>query len=64
MTELKLCPFCGSEAKLLTMSFDGEKVYGVFCTQDLDAEYQHRHFIDNYATRKEVKNEELYMLLP
>ena len=51
---LKPCPFCGSKAELLTMSYSGGKVYGVFCISDLEAEYQHGHFIDNYRTQEEA----------
>ena len=52
--ELKPCPFCGGEAKLLTMTYRGGQVYGVFCTSDLNAEYQHGHFIDNYGLKEEA----------
>ena len=54
MTELKPCPFCGGEAKLLTLTYNGGKVYGVFCTADLEQEYQHGHFIDNYDNKDEA----------
>ena len=52
--ELKSCPFCGSKAEIRTMSYSGGKVYGVFCIADLEADYQHGHFIDNYRTPKEA----------
>lgn len=52
--ELKACPFCGGKAELLTMRSKGVEVYGVFCRADLDQEYQHGHFIDNYGTKAEA----------
>jgi hypothetical protein len=33
---------------------EGEAVWGVFCERDLEAEYPHGHFIDNYATEEEA----------
>ena len=33
---------------------EGEAVWGVFCMDDLEAEYPHGHFIDNYATEEEA----------
>ncbi len=56
MTEgLKPCPFCGSESEVRMMTLhSGEKLYGVFCKEDLAAEIQHGHFIDNFATKSEA----------
>lgn len=52
------CRFCGSDAKLLKLQNDnGDAVYGVFCTKDLEAECSHGHYIDNYATAEEAINE-------
>jgi Lar family restriction alleviation protein len=51
MTEkLKPCPFCGGEAELLSMTYRGGKVFGVFCKTQTD----HGHFIDNYASKQEA----------
>ena len=52
--KLKPCPFCGGKAELLTMRYKGGEVYGVFCRADLDQEYQHGHFIDNYDAKAEA----------
>lgn len=53
--ELKPCPFCGGDAKLMEMRYgDGRySVFGVFCQNDSGA-VQHGHFIDNYATEAEA----------
>ena len=48
--ELKPCPFCGGEARLMKMDYEGGEVWGVFCKDDLAAEYSHGHYIDNYMT--------------
>ena len=50
--ELKPCPFCGGKAKLMTMEYDGQKCYGVFCIADLAQRYQHSHCIDNYGSKE------------
>lgn len=52
--KIKCCPFCGSEARVMHMDYDGGTVYGVFCDDDLDAPYSHGHYIDNYATEEEA----------
>lgn len=31
-----------------------QTVWGVFCRSDLNAEYQHGHYIDNYATEEDA----------
>jgi len=56
---LRPCPFCGGEARVMRLDLDddapeGEAVWGVFCMDDLEAEYPHGHFIDNYATEEEA----------
>ena len=57
MSELLPCPFCGGEAVLHEMRY-GEggqcSVFGVFCATDAKAEYQHGHFIDNFATEADA----------
>ncbi len=58
--ELKPCPFCGGKAEVMHMDCtdhsDGSAwtVWGVWCVDDLNAEYSHGHFIDNYETRDEA----------
>ena len=52
--KLKPCPFCGGEAELLSMTYRGGKVFGVFCKADSAQKYPHGHFIDNYATKQEA----------
>lgn len=47
---LKPCPFCGGKAKLMTMEYDGQKYYGVFCTANME----HGHFITNYGIKEEA----------
>ncbi len=51
------CPFCGGKAVLHEMRY-GEggqcSVFGVFCATDAKAEYQHGHFIDNFATEADA----------
>lgn len=50
---LRPCPFCGAKAKLLTMTLhDGQKFYGVFCSDDLAQKYQHGHYIDNFNSKQ------------
>ena len=58
MNQIERCPFCGSKAKLLKLfeNGDGDAVYGVFCTKDLEAECSHGHYIDNYSTAEEAIN--------
>ena len=51
---LKPCPFCGGEAKLLTLT-DGEvKVYGIFCMSNLAGISQQEHFMDLYDDKQEA----------
>ena len=38
----------------MTMEYDGQKYYGIFCTADLAQIYQHGHFIDNYGIKEEA----------
>ena len=52
--ELKPCPFCGSEAKVLTMEYGGCNYYGVFCIDDMDSKFQHGHCIDNFSSKQEA----------
>mgnify|MGYP002521701163 CR=1 FL=1 len=58
--ELKPCPFCGGSAKVMHMDVgdhaDGSPwmVWAVWCDDDLNAEYSHGHYIDNYETRDEA----------
>ena len=52
--ELKPCPFCGGKAEVRTLTYKDTKVYGIFCLPDLEAEYSHGHFIDNYANKQEA----------
>ena len=58
MSELGKCPFCGGDAKLMHMDLgsieEGWKVWGVWCVKDLDEEYSHGHYIDNYETPEEA----------
>lgn len=55
MSELLPCPFCGSEASVKVLEYDDDcKVWGVFCESDLESEYSHGHFVDNYATEAEA----------
>lgn len=55
MSELKPCPFCGGEASVKVLEYDDDcKVWGVFCEQDLESEYSHGHFVDNYPTEAEA----------
>ena len=53
---LRPCPFCGGQAKLLSLElgYDGGKVYGVFCQDDLKQEFQHGHFVDNHSSPQEA----------
>lgn len=52
---LLCCPFCGSGARVMSMTYDHDAVvWGVFCLSDLKAKYQHGHFVDNYATEEEA----------
>lgn len=57
---LRPCPFCGGEAVVMHMGYgegylpEVQTVWGVFCRSDLNAEYQHGHYIDNYATEEEA----------
>ena len=52
---LKPCPFCGGEASVKVLEYDGDcKVWGVFCESDLESEYSHGHFVDNYPTEAEA----------
>ena len=53
--ELKPCPWCGGEASVKAMEYgDDYKVWGVFCESDLESEYGHGHFLDNFATEAEA----------
>ena len=53
--ELKPCPFCGGKASVKAMEYgDDYKVWGVFCESDLESEYGHGHFLDNFATEAEA----------
>ena len=53
--ELLLCPFCGGEASVRVLEYDDDcKVWGVFCESDLESEYSHGHFVDNYSTEAEA----------
>ena len=52
--KLRPCPFCGGQAKLLSLEYGGSKVYGVFCQDDLKQEYQHGHFVDNHSSPQEA----------
>jgi len=60
MSDEKLlrCPFCGGPATVMCMEYgdphERQTVWGVFCEDDLSSEYQHGHFIDNYATKEEA----------
>ena len=36
----------------MTMEYDGQKCYGVFCIADLAQRYQHSHCIDNYGSKE------------
>lgn len=53
---LRPCPFCGGQAKLLSLElgYGGGKVYGVFCQDDLEQEFQHGHFVDNHSSPQEA----------
>ncbi len=53
---LRPCPFCGGQAKLLSLElgYSGGKVYGVFCQDDLKQEFQHGHFVDNHSSPQEA----------
>ena len=54
------CPFCGGRAVAMHMDYGHgylpkvQTVCGVFCRSDLNAEYQHGHYIDNYATEEDA----------
>lgn len=54
------CPFCGGMAVAMHMDYgegylpETRTVWGVFCRSDLNAEYQHGHYIDNYATKQDA----------
>lgn len=54
------CPFCGGEAVAMHMDYWSgyldkvHTVWGVWCRSDLNAEYQHGHYIDNYATEEDA----------
>ena len=55
MSELLPCPFCGGEASVKVLEYDDDcKVWGVFCELDLESEYSHGHFVDNYPTEAEA----------
>jgi Lar family restriction alleviation protein len=55
MTELKPCPFCGAEASVKMLEYDDDcRVWGVFCESDLESEYSHGHYVDNYPTEAEA----------
>jgi hypothetical protein len=57
MSELCNCPFCGGQAIVMCLDYADDcpqAVWGVFCEDDLNAEYPHGHFIDNYATEREA----------
>lgn len=60
MSELCNCPFCGGPATVMCLDYTDDyphernTVWGVFCVDDLSAEYPHGHFIDNYATEEEA----------
>ena len=54
------CPFCGGRAVAMHMDYgegylpEIQTVWGVWCRSDLNAEYQHGHYIDNYATEEDA----------
>lgn len=58
--ELKPCPFCGGRATVMHMDYgegylpEVQTVWGVWCADDLEAEYSHGHCIDNYATKEDA----------
>lgn len=56
--ELLPCPFCGAKAKVMVLDLDpiyeGRQIWGVWCEDDLNEEYEHGHFIDNYASKEEA----------
>lgn len=54
VSRLKHCPFCGGQAKLMSMDYSCGEVWGVFCVDDLAAEYSHGHYVDNYATDEDA----------
>jgi len=58
--ELRRCPFCGGKAEVMHMDYgegylpETQTVWGVFCESDLEDEYPHGHYIDNYATKEDA----------
>lgn len=54
------CPFCGGPAIVMCLDYaddyphERQTIWGVFCKDDLSAEYSHGHFIDNYATERDA----------
>ncbi len=53
-TTLLPCPFCGGEASVRVLEYDDCMVWGVFCESDLESEYSHGHYVDNYPTEAEA----------